>query len=61
MNGFYDGQLFYRVKKDLLIQTGDYTSKTKPDAADLGVTDVEHTVPAEIGLVVAMRCTLVIN
>lgn len=48
MNGFYDGQLFYRVKKDLLIQTGDYTSKTKPDAADLGVTDVEFTVPSEI-------------
>ena len=22
-NGFYDGQLIYRVKKDLLIQTGD--------------------------------------
>lgn len=48
MNGFYDGQLFYRVKKELLIQTGDYTSKTKPDAADLGVTDVEFTVPSEI-------------
>lgn len=48
MNGFYDGQLFYRVKKDFLIQTGDYTSKTKPDAADLGVTDVEFTVPSEI-------------
>ena len=48
MNSFYDGQLFYRVKKDLLIQTGDYTSKTKPDAADLGVTDVEFTVPSEI-------------
>lgn len=48
MNGFYDGQLFYRVKKNLLIQTGDYTSKTKPDGADLGVTDVEYTVPAEI-------------
>lgn len=48
MNGFYDGQLFYRVKKDLFIQTGDYTSKTKPDAADLGVTDVEFTVPSEI-------------
>ena len=48
MNGFYDGQLFYRVKKDLFIQTGDYTSKTKPDGADLGVTDVEFTVPSEI-------------
>lgn len=48
MNGFYDGQLFYRVKKDLLIQTGDYTSRTKPDAADLGVTDVDFTVPSEI-------------
>ena len=48
MNGFYDGQLFYRVKKNLLIQTGDYTSKSKPDGADLGVTDVEYTVPSEI-------------
>jgi cyclophilin family peptidyl-prolyl cis-trans isomerase len=48
MNGFYDGQLFYRVKKDLLIQTGDYTSKTNPDGADLGVTDVDYTVPSEI-------------
>ena len=48
MNGFYDGQLFYRVQKDLLIQTGDYTSKTKPDGPELGVTDVEFTVPAEI-------------
>lgn len=48
MNGYYDGQLFYRAKKNMLIQTGDYTSKTKPDGADLGVTDVEHTVPAEI-------------
>lgn len=48
MNGFYDSQLFYRVKKNLFIQTGDYTSKTKPDAPDLGVTDVEFTVPSEI-------------
>lgn len=48
MNGFYDGQLFYRVQKNLLIQTGDYTSKTKPDGPELGVTDVEFTVPAEI-------------
>lgn len=48
MNGFYDGQLFYRVKKDLLIQTGDYTSKTNPDGADLGVTDVDFTVRSEI-------------
>lgn len=48
MNGFYDGQLFYRVKKDLFIQTGDYTSKTDPDGADLGVTDVDFTVPSEI-------------
>ena len=48
MNGFYDGQLFYRVKKDLFIQTGDHTSRTNPDGADLGVTDVEFTVPSEI-------------
>lgn len=48
MNGFYDRQLFYRVKKNLFIQTGDYTSKTNPDGADLGVTDVEFTVPSEI-------------
>lgn len=48
MNGFYDGQLFYRVKKNLLIQTGDHTSRTRPDGANLGVTDVEFTVPSEI-------------
>ena len=48
MNGFYDGQLFYRVQKDLLIQTGDYTSRDNPNNPDLGVTDVEFTVPAEI-------------
>ena len=48
MNGFYDGQLFYRVRRDLFIQTGDYTSKTNPDGANLGVTDVEFTVPSEI-------------
>lgn len=48
MNGFYDGQLFYRVKKDMLIQSGDYTSKTNPNGADLGVTDVEFTVRSEI-------------
>ena len=48
MNGFYDGQLFYRVKKDLFIQTGDYTSKKNPNGTDLGVTDVDFTVPSEI-------------
>ena len=48
MNGFYNGQLFYRVQKDLLIQTGDYTSRNNPNGADLGVTDVDFTVPAEI-------------
>ena len=48
MNGFYDGQLFYRVKKDMLIQSGDYTSKTNPNGADLGVTDVDFTVRSEI-------------
>ncbi|MBO7230412.1 MAG: peptidylprolyl isomerase [Bacteroidaceae bacterium] len=55
MNGFYDGQLFYRVKKDLLIQTGDYTSKTNPDGADLGVTDVDYTVPSEIDVTKRMH------
>ncbi|MBO7301141.1 MAG: peptidylprolyl isomerase [Bacteroidaceae bacterium] len=48
MNGFYDGQLFYRVKKDMLIQAGDYTSKSNPNGADLGVTDVDFTVRSEI-------------
>lgn len=48
MNGFYNGQSFYRVKPGQLIQTGDYTSVENPAKPKIGSTDVEFTVPSEI-------------
>ena len=30
MNGYYDGQIFYRVVPGAMIQTGDYTSIKNP-------------------------------
>ena len=48
MNGYYDGQIFYRVVPGSMIQAGDYTSIKNPAKRDIGVNDVEHTVPSEI-------------
>ena len=48
MNGYYDGQIFYRVVPGSMIQAGDYTSIKNPTKRDIGVNDVEHTVPSEI-------------
>ena len=48
MNGYYDGQIFYRVVPGSMIQAGDYTSIKNPNKRDIGVNDVEHTVPSEI-------------
>ena len=49
MNGYYDGQIFYRVDPGTLIQTGDYTSvKNRKFRKDMGASDVEYTVPHEI-------------
>lgn len=48
MNGYYNGQIFYRVVPGSMIQAGDYTSIKNPNKRDIGVNDVEHTVPSEI-------------
>lgn len=49
MNGYYDGQIFYRVDPGSLIQAGDYTSaKNRKFRKDMGVSDVDYTVPHEI-------------
>lgn len=49
MNGYYDGQIFYRVDPGTLIQTGDYTSvKNRKFRKDMGASDVDYTVPHEI-------------
>ncbi len=48
MNGYYDGQIFYRVVPGSMIQAGDYTSIKNPTKRDIGVNDVEHTIPSEI-------------
>ena len=48
MNGYYNGQIFYRVVPGSMIQAGDYTSIKNPNKRDIGVNDVEHTIPSEI-------------
>ena len=46
--GFYNGQLFHRVIKDFMIQTGDNKSiNAKPNVL-LGTGGKEYTLPAEI-------------
>lgn len=48
MNGYYDGQIFYRVVPGSIIQAGDYKTVKTPDMKDAGLNDVDYTVPAEI-------------
>lgn len=48
MNGYYNGQIFYRVVPGAMIQAGDYTSIKNPDKRDVGVNDVNYTIPSEI-------------
>ena len=42
MNGYYDGQIFYRVVLGSMIQAGDYTSIKNPTKRDIGVNDGAH-------------------
>lgn len=49
MNGYYDGQIFFRVVPGKLIQAGDYTSAhDRKFRKDMGVSDVDYTIPSEI-------------
>lgn len=48
MNGYYDGQIFYRVLPGELIQTGDYLSRISPDKPEMGKHDVDYTIGQEI-------------
>ncbi|MBQ5663633.1 MAG: peptidylprolyl isomerase [Bacteroidaceae bacterium] len=48
MNKYYDGQLFFRVIKDFMIQAGDPKSRGAAAKIKLGETDVSYKIPAEI-------------
>ena len=47
-NGYYNGQIFYRVISGSLIQAGDYATISDPNVKEIGTHDVDYTVPAEI-------------
>lgn len=47
-NGFYDGQLFFRIKKNFMIQAGDPTTRNAKPGERLGATEVSYKIPAEI-------------
>ena len=46
-DGTYNGTLFHRVIKDVMVQAGDPESKNAPKGKMLGSGDVGYTVPAE--------------
>lgn len=48
MNGFYDGQLFFRVSQGFMIQAGDPKSRGAAKGVKLGTTEVSYNVPMEI-------------
>lgn len=48
MNKYYDGQLFFRVVKEFMIQAGDPKSRGAAPKIKLGETDVSYKIPAEI-------------
>lgn len=45
---YYDGQLFHRVIKDFMIQTGDNNSLSAKPGQRLGNGGATYTIPAEI-------------
>lgn len=47
-NKFYDGQLFFRIKKNFMIQAGDPTTRNAKPGQRLGETEVSYKIPAEI-------------
>ncbi|MBQ8449976.1 MAG: peptidylprolyl isomerase [Bacteroidaceae bacterium] len=47
-NKFYDGQLFFRIKKNFMIQAGDPTTRNAKPGEYLGATEVSYKIPAEI-------------
>lgn len=47
-NKFYDGQLFFRIKKNFMIQAGDPTTRNAKPGEHLGATEVSYKIPAEI-------------
>lgn len=47
-NKFYDGQLFFRIKKNFMIQAGDPTTRNAKPGERLGETEVSYKIPAEI-------------
>ena len=47
-NRFYDGQLFFRIKKNFMIQAGDPTTRNAKPGEHLGATEVSYKIPAEI-------------
>ena len=47
-NGFYDGQLFFRVSENFMIQAGDPKSKGAAKGTKLGTTEVSYNIPMEV-------------
>ena len=47
-NGFYDGQLFFRVSEGFMIQAGDPMSRGAAKGTKLGTTEVSYNIPMEI-------------
>ena len=47
-NKFYDGQLFFRIKRNFMIQAGDPTTRSAKKGERLGATEVSYKIPAEI-------------
>ena len=47
-SGYYDGNLWYRVIADFMIQTGDSTTRHAKPGAEVGDYDLGYRIPAEI-------------
>ncbi len=47
-NGFYNGQLFFRVSHNFMIQAGDPKSRGAAKDTKLGTTEVSYNIPMEV-------------